>query len=253
MRCFTAIAALALLASPAHAEGLTAQQIVEKMTDRNQMGFDSGTAQVRMVLQSKSGDIRERKILSRSADVDGKSRNMIRFLAPADVQGSAFLLLEQDGDDDMYLYLPALKRTRRIAGSSKKGSFFGSDFTYADMESRDVKEADYEKLTDETVKGQDCYRVVARPRNNDQYARIELWVRKSDFLPQQMKFYDTKDKFKKAFTLHEAREIEGQMVATKSQMWTKKNGHSTFVYVERLDTRTPVNPAELTPENLKKD
>lgn len=253
-----AVALTVLMAAPAavHAEELTADEIVKRATDRNSLGFDSGSAQIRMVLQSKSGDKRERRILTRTIEQDGLSRSLIRFLAPADVQGTSFLLIEKpgDGDDDMYLYLPALKRTRRIAGSQKDGSFMGSDFTYADMESRDIKSATYEKRPDETIDGVPCYSIVATPKKSgdEQYSKVELWVRKDNFLPQQIKFYDPKGRFQKVFKLHEAKQIDGQWVITKSQMWTKDTGHNTFLFVESLDTKTALDPAEFAPGNLSK-
>jgi outer membrane lipoprotein-sorting protein len=249
------VALLLALALPAGAQDLTAEQIVEKATDRNSLGFDAGQAQITMVLQSKSGEKRERKLLTRTLAKDSLHKSMMRFLAPADVQGTAFLLIEQAGDaaDDMYLYLPALKRTRRIAGSQKNGAFMGSDFSYADMESRDVKSATYEKKADATIDGVDCYHVVATPKaGEDRYSKVELWVRKDNFLPQQSKFFDTKGELLKVFRLHEAKQIDGQWVVTKSQMWNKQEGTSTFLTIDGLDTKTPLDPAEFAPDNLSK-
>jgi outer membrane lipoprotein-sorting protein len=242
-------------AIPAQAQELTAEQIVQKATDRSGMGIRAGSAQITMTLQSKSGEKRERKIQTRVRSDDGLHRSLIRFLAPADVQGTAFLLVEKGGgeSDDMFLYLPALKRTRRIAGSQKNGSFMGSDFTYADMESRDVKNATYDKLADDTIDGNACYHIAAKPKStDDQYSKIELWVRKDNFLPQQIKFYKDQSEPLKIFKLYEAKQIDGDWIATKTQMWNKQEGTSTFLLIDNVDTKTAIDPAELTPDNLSK-
>lgn len=259
---------IALIGLPglASAEELTPAQIVEKATGRNALGFDSGAAQVKMVLQDKAGTQRTRRILSRTLQAEADRRSsIIRFLDPPDVKGSAFLLIQgekqADGsrsDDDMYLYLPALKRVRRIAGKQKSGSFMGTDFTYADMESRDIKAATYERKADAAIEGVDCYHIIAKPSGGQgdagasQYARIELWIDQTSFLPRQIKFYDQAGQFQKVYRLHEARQMEGRWVATKSQMWTKATGHSTFLYIESIDSKTPIDAAEMTPQALSR-
>jgi hypothetical protein len=213
-----------------------------------------------MVLQDAAGARKERVIQARSVKESGLARTVIRFLSPAEVQGSAFLLIERAGAlaDDMHLYLPALKRTRRIAGNQKDGAFMGSDFSYADMENRDIKAATYEAKPDATIDGVECHVIVARPAARDgdsapPYGRIELAIRKDNALIQQSKFFDkADDTLVKVFKLHEFKTIDGRLMATKSQMWSKKENHTTFLFIDEVDTKTPVNPAEFTPDALSK-
>jgi outer membrane lipoprotein-sorting protein len=168
------------------------------------------------------------------------------------VEGTTLLFRENAGgaDDDLYLYLPSFKRTRRIAGSQKSGAFMGSDFTYSDMENRDVKASTYQALPDVVLDGVDCFHFVASPRADHLYSRMELWVRKDSFLAQQIKFFDKRGSFQKAYRLAEAKRVDGRWVATRSQMWSKQTGHSTVVEIESLDTRKALAPSEFTPEKL---
>lgn len=235
-------------------QALTAAQIVEKATGLNAVGFNTGRATVRMVLQDKGGDRKIRTLDTRTLAAEGsRRRTLIRFQDPADVRGSAFLLIEgeQTGADDMYLYLPALKRTRRVARAQRKGAFMGSDFSYADMESRDLKDATYTRAEDEAIDGVPCHHVIATPKDTRQYGKVELWARTSDFLPQQIKFYGPSgDELVKVYRLHEAKIIDGDPVITKSQMWTKATGHSTFLIIDSLDRQADLSPVDFIPQSL---
>jgi uncharacterized protein len=248
------VVALLLLPGVALAQGgaeLSPERIIERMTERTAMGFDEGEARFRIVLQARGGATRERDIVTRATREGGARRQMIRVLAPADDRGTALLLIERPGSrDDIYLHLPAFQRTRRIAGSQKNGSFMGTDFTYADLENRDVQAATYEKKPDQRVDGVDCYRIVATPTDDDLYGRLELWIRKDNFLAQQIRYYDTRDRLQKVYRLHDIRQVDGRWVASRSQMWTTRSGHSTFLYLRSLDVTTPISAAELSPERL---
>lgn len=229
------------------------EEIVRRMTERTALGFDAGSARLAMVLEAQAGGATVRRRLATRAVTEGKlKRWVVRFLEPADVEGTALLYRENAGeaDDDVYLYLPSFKRTRRIAGAQKRGAFMGSDFTYADMENRDVKAATYQALPDAVVDGVDCWHLVATPRADQLYGKVELWVRKDSFLAQQIKFFDRKGAFHKAYRLLEARRVDGRWVAARSHMWTRQTGHSTYLEVEALDPRSRPAAAELLPEGL---
>ena len=139
------------------------------------------------------------------------SKTRIEFIEPADVRGTTLLLLEQAGEEDdlQYLYLPAFKKTRRIAGSQKNGSFMGSDFTYADMESRDAQEGTKTREANTTVGGQDSFRIsVLSSDPESDYSKVELWIHTQLFLPLKTEFYDRKGKLLKVM---QAKKIEKRM------------------------------------------
>ena len=118
--------AIVFAAFAARAESLTARQIVDRSLERNAFGLENSRAMLEMTLISKRGSERTRSldIMSHEAS-DGKSRTLVRFLTPADVAGTTFLVVERQGDDDQYLYLPALGKTKRIAGSQRRQRFMG--------------------------------------------------------------------------------------------------------------------------------
>jgi len=243
-----------LLPLPALADDLTAEAIAEKAFEQEFMALSTGVAQVNMTLVNKRGKKRERRISSKTAKVDGLRHTLIRFLSPADVQGTSFLLIEQkDADDDQYLYLPALKRTRRIAGSQKSGSFMGSDFSYADMESRDVADSTWKRHADEKIGPADCYHVEATPKKPDDedYARTEHWIHKQTSLPLRIRFFGKKGgKLAKTLFVEEFKKIDGRWLVTKARMKNEKKGSSTLIVMESIDLKADVPASELTVEAL---
>ena len=253
-----AAAAPAKVAPPAagaaaNGAALSSEEIIHRATSRNSLGFESGVAQVTMVLRAKNGNEQTQKVVSRARKEGGLSRIAVRFELPEDVRGTGFLMIEQPApnDDDMYLFLPTLKRTRRIAGSQKNGSFMGTDFSFADMESLDVKEATYERQPDTSVYGVDCYEIVATPKRSDsEYSKIDLLVTKKNYLMWVAKYYSKSNEFVKAFRAYEEKQVEDYWIITKAQMWNKKTGHTTAVSVENVRPKEPVDPGTLTPEAL---
>ena len=156
-----AIAANASLAG-ATAPSLTAPQIVSKVVESDPWGMGGAEVNAKAVVTEKSGK-------TRSLVFDAKSRrtapplgkSVITFSAPADVAGMKFLQVQNSSsDDERYLYTPDLKRSRRIAGSNRNDSFMGTDFSYADMDARDLRQADSVLKGDEKVGKFDCYHLI---------------------------------------------------------------------------------------------
>jgi len=238
---------LALVAAAPPSDGLGAEEIARKAFAQEFMGMSAGVSQLRMTLINKRGETRVRRILAKSIEVDGRRRSMVRFLSPPDVQGTSFLLIEHgDRDDDQYLYLPALKRVRRIAGSQRGSSFMGSDFSYADMETRDVGRSTWIRRPDEKVGPLDCYRIDASPKDSsgEAYMRSEIWVHKDTWLPVKMKLYDKKvGALKKTLFVEEFKRIDDRWIVTKAKMTSAKKKTATRIEVEeiQLDVQAPLD------------
>src|SRR5262249_25527824 len=131
---------------------------------------------------------------------DGLLRSKIVFRSPAKIAGMAFLLLERNGQpDEQYVYLPAYKKARRITAKERSGSFANSDFTYADLERREVKDATYVKLADEDVGKEHCNVIDATPKSaaDATYAHVTTWLRKTDDVPLRTKFFGGDGKIEK--------------------------------------------------------
>lgn len=128
-----------------------AKQIIKQY--ENEMDANDQEATLTMQLISKNGNVRERTLTWRSqTDKNGKESSYLYFSAPADIKGTAFLTVENEsGQDDQWLYLPALKRSRRISSNEKSKSFMGSDFTYEDIGNENSDECNYTQIRTETL------------------------------------------------------------------------------------------------------
>ena len=126
--------------------------------DRRDTGFKDSKADLTMLLKNRNGDESLRHIRIRTLEVEGDGdKSMSIFDKPFDVKGTAFLSYShKSGSDDQWLYLPALKRVKRIASRNKSGSFMGSEFAYEDISSQEVEKYTYKYLRDEACGDREC-------------------------------------------------------------------------------------------------
>lgn len=180
------------LTTPAFADPLTANQIIDRSLDHNAIGFDAGSAQLTLKVEDAKGATRERSIDVKSKKINDVGHTLVTLTAPQEVRGQAFLFVDRAGEDDVWMYLPAFKVTRRVEGGQKNGAFLGSHFTYADLESRDLDDATYEKLPDEKIGKDDVYVVKATPKpgSTSSWSSVVSYIRQSDFMPLRVRFYD---------------------------------------------------------------
>ncbi|MEW6440691.1 MAG: outer membrane lipoprotein-sorting protein [bacterium] len=203
-----------------------------------------------MTLISKGGDRRVRKILTkRKEDESGKSMSVAYFLSPADVKGTAFLVWEHTGQpNDVFIYLPALKKIRRIASEQKHERFMGSDFSYADMENADVDEADHRMLAEEEVGGKVCWAVesVPKPTSDSEYSKLVSWVRKEDFIPQKIEFYDKQGKQYKIMEVLKVGPVGDQVLPLQFTMQNVQKEHKTEILLENVQLNQNIPDDEFT-------
>jgi hypothetical protein len=249
----TALAAafLVVLAMPATAQEPTADEIMDKVTNSDNLGFSTGEAQVKLTIMNKRGQERIRTVHSRSIDVDDLRWTLVTFIEPADVAGTKLLSKELKGESDLqYLYLPALKEKRRIAGSDKGESFMGTDFTYNDLEQRSMEEAKHTRLPDEKQSGIDCYIIESIPTGDDiEYGKLRVWVDKKDFIPLKVYFYDRKGNHLKTLVAQVVEPIGGKATITRLLMKNLKKGSKTIMELKSLD-RSKKFPKALFDENV---
>ncbi len=220
--------------------GLTAKQIVDKAMKHSYLGKDGSQASVRMTLKNRRGAQRIRSLLIWSMRKSKRTRSLVRITAPADVRGTSFLFKENaSGTDDMWLYIPALKRTRRIVGKARQGRFLGSDFTYADLEARGLKGATHKRLADSKISRFSCYVIEAKPKagSGSQYSRIVAWIRKDNFVAIRLKMYDKRGALlKKLFVRRLGKSAAGKPVIKETRMVNVQSRSSTLMRV--LSTRS---------------
>lgn len=157
---------------------------------------------------------RELSLLTKTRD-DGTRLQLIRFEDPADVAGTGFLTIEnRDRDDDAWLYLPALRRTRRIAGTQKQDRFVGTDFTFEDLDPEVLADHDYLLLREEVADGAPSWVVEATPVDEARagasgYGRRELWITKDHAVLVRAKLYDRSGTFVRRLSASDVREVPG--------------------------------------------
>ena len=182
-----ALALAALPAAPAAwADDADARRIMQQVNDRDD--GDNQTADLEMVLIDRSGNQRARSIRSFRKDQGPDTLTAMFFLSPADVKDTGFLTYDYDAsgkDDDQWLYLPALRKTKRIASSDQSGSFMGSDFNYSDLTERDLEDFDFTLMKEVEVDGHRTWQIQAVPRSEEVaeetgYARSIAWVRQDN-------------------------------------------------------------------------
>jgi len=125
--------------------------------DKRDNGFLDFTANMVMVLKNRQGEESRRFIRNKTLEVDGDGdKSLIIFDKPRDIKGTALLnFTHKTGNDDQWLFLPALKRVKRISSSNKSGSFMGSEFAYEDVTSQEVEKYTYKWIRDETLDGKE--------------------------------------------------------------------------------------------------
>ncbi len=215
-------------ASAEDADHAKAREIMQKVDDRED--GDNQTSNLQMILIDKRDKKRVRELRSLSKDKGEDTLSMMFFLSPPDVEDTGFLTVDFDAaeqDDDQWLYLPALKKTKRIASSDKSGSFMGSDFSYADMTDRPLEYYDYKILQESEVDGHPVWVIESTPRTEDEidetgYTKSIQFVRKDNYVVVRSKIWVKKGKRNKYLEVQELEEIDGVWVPTLMTMTTKR-------------------------------
>lgn len=225
----TAAAVAAFALPPVQAAELTAREIMQRVDDRDD--GDNGISDMEMILIDKNNNQRVRKIRNYSKDKGEDRRRIMFFVEPADVKDTAFLTYDYDAyeaDDDQWLYLPALHKTKRIATADKSGSFMGSDFNYSDMTRRNLDAYDYKIVKEAPVHGHDAWLIEAMPKTKEEiaktgYEKSLVFVRKDNFVPVRAVHWVAGGGGKlKYMDVLKLEQIDGIWVATETTMTTKK-------------------------------
>ncbi len=233
----------------------SADTIVQKVLDADPWGLSGAVVSAHATLKDKHGSTSELAFEARSLRYDPPlAKSIIRFSAPADLAGAAFLQVQRkDGDDERYLFMPDLKRARRISGNLRANAFMGTDFSFADLDRRDLRESRATLKGDEDLLGSRCYHVEAAPtRPDSQYALVELWVREDNFVPLKWVFYNKAHMAVKTLTAHEVRRVRGQWFISRSTMVNEQESHQTDLVLTDIQPRSDLPDDEFTVHNLEK-
>jgi uncharacterized protein len=230
--------------------------IVDKVVDSR--------AAITMTLTSEGGTRRERSTIGLSKLLpNGIDRQrVIRFLAPAEVKGTATLLVEHaDGDDDIWIYLPALRKVRRLVANNKKDSFVGTDFSYGDIIGYRLDDWTYQLVGHELVDGTDAYVLEATPktdavRETSGYGKRKVWIRTDDYVAVKATYWDGGGSLLKEFEGTDVRPIEpktDKWQAFRLTMQNRQTGHRTELVFTKLEVGVGLRDEEFSERYLDKE
>ena len=249
-----------LLTTPTMADDTNARAIMEKVDAR-----DEGTTleqDMLMVLIDKNGKERTRDIKSYAKDFGEDNHRTMFFKSPADVKNTAFLTYDYDNsakDDDQWLYLPALKKVKRIPSTDKSSSFMGSDFSYFDMTDRDLEDYDFKLLKETQVRGHDAWMIESTPRNQEiidesGYEKTIAIVRKDNYMVVRAINFLINGK-KKYLDVKKIRQESGIWLVDEMTMTTKKGKrtlHKTILTFDNVTLNGAIEDGVFTTRRLEK-
>ena len=251
------LAVLLIISTYAYAE--TAEEkglAISIESDKRDTGFVDSTASMTMELKNKQGDTSTRYIRVKTLEVQGDGdKSMSIFDKPADVKGTAFLTFSHaTTPDDQWLYLPALKRVKRINSKNKSGPFMGSEFAYEDLSSQEVEKYTYKYLRDEKLNGIDTYVVERYPVDkNSGYTRQVGWINKEEYRAEKIVFYDRKDSLLKTLTFNNYKQyLDQYWRADELHMVNHQTGKSTLLSWSNYKFKTGLKDKDFNRNSLKR-
>lgn len=244
-------ASFASYAEPAN-KGL---EIAKERKARDKGWGDSESVSL-MVLKNAQGDesVREMRIKALEVQGDG-DKGLTIFDEPRDVKGSAFLNFSHvNKPDDQWLYLPALKRVKRIASRNKSGPFMGSEFAYEDLASFEVEKYTYKYLRDETINGELCWVVESIPTDKySGYTKQVSWIDQSEYRVQKIDFYDRKKALLKTLTFDQYKlYLDQYWRAHKMTMTNHQTGKSTDFIAKEINFRVGLTDNDFNQNSLRR-
>lgn len=228
------------------------EYIAQKIYDRD-TGHDSH-ATVLMKLIEKDGKTRAREMEIWQKDFSGLKKTLIRFNSPAEIRGTGFLTWEnKDRDDDQHLFLPELRRSRRVVSSQKDQKFVNSDFTYEDMQRRKVEKDIHRLLGSKTLGSFNCWVLESTPRpsTESQYEKFVALVTKDNYIPIQIDYYKH-GRVVKRYTVLNLQKISGIWTDMVAEMADLHSQHKTMLEVQKISYNVNVDPNVFTIRNLEK-
>lgn len=253
-------AILMLLMSPLTAPAQSPEEkglAIARAAHTRDLGFGDTVAHMKMILKNRRGQESIRDIRIKTLEVKGDGdKSLSVFDKPRDVKGTAFLTFSHKvGDDDQWLYLPALKRVKRISARNKSGSYMGSEFAYEDIASQEVEKYSYKWIRNEVYEGQACFVVEFYPadQKTSGYTRQLTWLDKAHHRPLKVDYYDRKRTLLKTLTISQYQQYLGQYWrAHEMHMVNHQNGKSTRLFLSDYQFRTGLNDSDFNKNSLKR-
>lgn len=226
---------------------------IATQADERDTGFGDTTADLTMTLFSSSGETNERRMRARILETQRGDKRVIVFDEPGDVRGTAVLThTNLDGGDDQWIYLPAIKRTKRIASSNKSGPFMGSEFAYEDLAAQELAKYTYKYVRQETCADVTCFVIERYPAAaTSGYRRQLVWLDEEYFRPWRVEYYDRNDTLLKVLTFSDYKQYNEQFWrASTMTMKNVQTGKRTVLAWSNYSFGTGLSEATFDPTRL---
>ena len=249
-RTVAAVAAILIMGGPLHAQ-TDARAIVEEAQRRSESKSQryEGLLQV---LDGK-GKVADKRWLFMRLGSHGRSKAVLRFVTPAEVKGVALLIVNHpDRASDQWMWTPALQRERRIALQDRSTRFFGTDFSFEDLEERDVNQYDYRLLGEETIDGAPCWRVESTPSQKkiSQYTKSHVWIRKDNYVLAQVESYIKADVVRR-LKYSDFVQVQGIWTGRRLEMSDLRRKSRTILTLDKLEYNIPLKDEDFTLQALR--
>lgn len=217
-------------------------------------------ARMDLVLVNRRGETRTIEMIRYRQDVNGLVKQVSCFLSPRDVRGTASLTIEQPGDDLQRIYLPAMRKHRRVASADKGRAWLGTDMSNEDIRERDMDEWDYRPLKHGSVDGHPCYfiTIVPKPEAGSAYSKVEYWMRKDIREMVKGRYYDKKGRLSKQMRLRDYRkqmDVKGKKAVYQAMymdMYSFKDKHRSIFITKEIAYNTGLSDRVFTPRYFER-
>lgn len=235
----------------------TAREISDKSAD--QIDFDAMEMTLTLTIIDAKGRERIRKVSTASKSFKEINKTIIKITSPADVKGTTMLIYDYKAkDDDMWIYMPALRKTRRIVSSEKGKSFMGSEFSNADMSRPNANDFNYKMLPSAQYKGHDCWKIETTCKDEDiedenGYIKRIAWIEKQTYLCYKIDFYDFSGDLYKTQTIDGyEKQANGKYFAFDMKMENKQNSRKSIMKINKFQLSSNLSESAFTPAMLSK-
>jgi outer membrane lipoprotein-sorting protein len=185
----------------------------------------------------------------------GSSKSVLRFTAPAEVKGVALLVINHpDRSSDQWMWTPAINRERRIALQDRSTRFFGTDFSFEDLEERDTNQFDYKFIGEEVIDGVNSWKIESRPKQTkvSQYTHSILWIRRNDYVLAQIDNYSGEQLVRRA-KYSDVRNVQGIWTPHRIEMEDLKRNSRTILKTEKLQYNLPMKDDAFTVQAFRRE
>jgi len=242
----SAVVASWLMAAAAIGAADNAREIVaeaQKRTDAKSERYEG----MLQVFDSKGATSDKRWTFERLGS-HGQSKAVLRFTAPPEVKGVALLIVNHpDRASDQWMWTPAIERDRRIALQDRSTRFFGTDFSFEDLEERDLDQFDYTLLADDTVDGAASWKIQSTPKlsKSSQYSKSIVWVRKDNYTLARIESF-VKDQVVRRLQYSEIRNVQGIWTARQTEITDLRRNSRTRLTLDKLEYNVPLKDDDFT-------